>query len=435
MGTGTGKGPQQSRLQLDGLGVADPSSGNKIERFSRREIELGFLNVGHALDHFVILIYPTVIIALQVAYGRSYSDLIFLGTASFTAFGLFSLPAGWLGDRWSRRNMMAAFYLGSGFSLVAAAFAPTLLLLAAALFALGIFASIYHPVGTALVLEHARQRGRTMAFNAIAGNLGLALAAGVSAVLTVMFSWRAAFMLPGLVCIVAGAAYLYFIPRDTSRAAVRNSTPEVALSGTAALTIFALLMFVALCAGLVVNSVILSVPKIVDERVMGSIPLLAVGGLATAIFLCGALAQIIVGRLAEHIRPHILFVLIAILQFGGVVWAVYASGISEIVALAITMAAILGQVTTNDLVIARYTPDAWRSRAYAVRYCLTFLVSGVSAWMIAVLYSHGGFAFVLGTIALIALFFLIAVLGVACLAEGSENSLAKVARHAESGAH
>lgn len=400
---------------------------DKKQLFSRREIELGFLNVGHALDHFVILIYPTVVIALQSAYGRSYSDLLFLGTASFTAFGLFSLPAGWLGDRWSRRNMMAVFYMGSGFSLIAAALAPTLPLLAVALFALGIFASIYHPVGTALVLERATQRGRTMAFNAIVGNLGLALTAGVSAVLTAVFSWRAAFLLPGCVCVVAGAAYLYFIPEDLRRATSRSSTPEVGLSGTAAVTIFALLMFVALCAGLVVNSVILSVPKIVDERVMGNIPLMAVGGLATAIFLCGALAQIAVGRLAERIRPHLLFVLIAILQFGGVVWAVYATGLSEIVALAVTMAAILAQVTVNDLVIARYTPDAWRSRAYAVRYCLTFLVSGASAWMIAYLYSYGGFAFVLGVIAIIALCFLIAVLGVAVLAEGNENSLAKAA--------
>ncbi len=50
--------------------------------------------------------------------------MIALGTASFFAFGLFSLPAGWLADRWSRRNMMAVFYIGCGASLIAAALAP-----------------------------------------------------------------------------------------------------------------------------------------------------------------------------------------------------------------------------------------------------------------------------------------------------------------------
>src|SRR5215471_6478539 len=91
---------------------------------SQRRLTIGFLNWAHALDHFVILIYPTVVIQLQVTYERSYSELIALSTASFIAFGLFSLPAGWLADRWSRRNLMVAFYIGCGLSLVAAAFAP-----------------------------------------------------------------------------------------------------------------------------------------------------------------------------------------------------------------------------------------------------------------------------------------------------------------------
>ena len=76
---------------------------------SRRRVSIGFLNWAHALDHFVMLVYPTVVIELQAVYGRSYSELIGLSTASFIAFGLFSLPAGWLADRWSRRNMMVAF--------------------------------------------------------------------------------------------------------------------------------------------------------------------------------------------------------------------------------------------------------------------------------------------------------------------------------------
>ena len=54
---------------------------------ARRRLAIGFLNSAHGLDHFVILIYPTVVIELSVAYGRSYADLIALSTASFIAFG------------------------------------------------------------------------------------------------------------------------------------------------------------------------------------------------------------------------------------------------------------------------------------------------------------------------------------------------------------
>src|SRR5580698_9162914 len=116
---------------------------------ARRRRVIGFLNLAHGLDHFVILIYPTVVIELQATYGESYATLIALSTASFVAFGLFSLPAGWLGDRWSRRDMMFTFYIGCGLSLICAAFAPSLYLLGFALFSLGVFAAIYHPVGTA----------------------------------------------------------------------------------------------------------------------------------------------------------------------------------------------------------------------------------------------------------------------------------------------
>ncbi|MGA8469779.1 MAG: MFS transporter, partial [Pseudolabrys sp.] len=84
------------------------TSTNHTDDDRARQRSIAFLNWAHALDHFVLLIYPTVVIGLQVVYGRSYSELIALSSAAFVAFGVFSLPAGWLADRWSRRNMMAA---------------------------------------------------------------------------------------------------------------------------------------------------------------------------------------------------------------------------------------------------------------------------------------------------------------------------------------
>jgi MFS family permease len=388
---------------------------------SRRRLAIGFLNWAHALDHFVILIYPTVVIELEVAYGRSYSELIALSTASFIAFGLFSLPAGWLADRWSRRNMMAAFYIGCGLSLVGAALAPSLWMLAVALFALGIFAAIYHPVGTAMVVESAVQRGRTLAFNGVCGNLGVSLAAGVTAVLTATMSWRGAFLVPGLICIATGPAYLWLIPDETRHKASRNASPEVGLSNAVAAALFALFVVVALSAGLVFNTLSVALPKIVDERV-ANISLIAVGGLTTAVFICGAIAQLTIGRLAERIAPHILFAATAVMQFVGVVWAAYAGGVMLLFALAFTMAAIYAQVTVNDLVIARYTADAWRGRVYAVRYFLTFMICGAAVSMIALLYGRGGFGLVLGVTAVVALGFLLAVLAIAFIAGNVEKA-------------
>ncbi len=397
---------------------------------SRRRLAVGFLNFAHGLDHYVMLIFATVVIGLVVSYERPYDDLLKLGTASFFAFGIFSLPAGWLADRWSRRNMMVAFYLGCGVSLAAAAVAPNLFVLAIALFVLGVFAAIYHPVGTAMVVEAATHRGRTLALNGVCGNLGVALAAGITAELTMWVGWRGAFMVPAAVCIAAGIAYLVLTPDDRHRTADRTSTPDVRLKPWVAATVFGLFILIAMSAGLVFNTVTIALPKIIDERIGDGISLTQVGRIATAVFLCGAVAQFMVGRLVEKFSPHLVFAAVAVLQFIGVAWVAQASGTLLVAALAVALAAIYAQVTVNDLVIARYTADAWRARVYAVRYFVTYLISGVAILMIALLYGRGGFDLVLMVTAIVALGFVIGTAAVAVLVHGVERER-RIAQPAE----
>ena len=147
--------------------------------------------------------------------------------------------------------------------------------------------------------------------------------------------------------------------------------------------------------------------------------------------MCGALAQIAVGRLVEKFPLHILFAVIASLQFLGVLWAAQATGKVLIVALAVAMAAIYAQVTVNDLVIARYTADAWRGRVFAVRYFLTFLAAGAAVTALAFLYARGGFTLVLGTTATIALGFVFATATIAVLVNGVEKTRARAVAPAE----
>ncbi len=383
-----------------------PSPATTTAVASETKLSIGFINWAHALDHYVMLIFPTVVIGLEIVYGLSYAELIALGTPAFIAFGVFSLPAGWLGDRWSRRNMIA-------------------------LTALGLFAAIYHPVGTAMLIQHATLRGRSLAFNGVCGNLGAALAAGMTAALLAGLGWRAAFLVPGVICVASAVVYLRLVPDEKRKAASRGMVADVPLGAALAATIFGLFVVIALCAGLVFNIVSVALPKIVDERLGSNVPLVLVGGLATAVFMCGAIAQIAVGRLVEKFPPHILFAVIASLQFLGVLWAAQASGKMLIVALAVTMAAIYAQVTVNDLVIARYTADAWRGRVYAVRYFLTFLAAGAAVTAIAFLYGRGGFDLVLGTTATIALGFVVATAVIAVLVNGVEKQRSRVVAPAE----
>ena len=76
-----------------------------------------FLNIGHFLDHFFLLIFATAAaLSLAIEWQLSYGQLIPYSTAGFIAFGLFSLPSGWVADRWSREGMMCVFFIGIGLS-------------------------------------------------------------------------------------------------------------------------------------------------------------------------------------------------------------------------------------------------------------------------------------------------------------------------------
>ena len=86
----------------------EPITAPQSQAAKRRIIV--FLNFAHAIDHFVLLIFPTIVIGLEVVFHRPYAEMISLSTAMFVAFGLFSLPAGWLADRWSRRSMICLLY-------------------------------------------------------------------------------------------------------------------------------------------------------------------------------------------------------------------------------------------------------------------------------------------------------------------------------------
>src|SRR4051794_16342346 len=228
-----------------------------------RKITIGFNNFAHAVDHYVMLIFPPVVIGLELVYSRPYAELLALGTASFFAFGIFSLPAGWLADRWSRRYMMIVFYIGCGLSCAAAAVSPNFIMLAISLFAIGVFASIYHPVGTAIVVAAATNRGRTLALNGVCGNIGVALAAGITATLTAWIGWRGAFLVPAAVCLTTGIAYLVMVPDDRKQAAGRSAAADVQLAMGVMIAVFGLFVLIGTTAGLVFNTVTIALPKVI----------------------------------------------------------------------------------------------------------------------------------------------------------------------------
>jgi MFS family permease len=363
---------------------------------SRRTIL--FVNIAHAFDHFVLLIYPTAVIAIAAERGLDYSDLIRLATGAFVAFGLCSLPMGWLADRFGRRNMLGVFFLGYGASCLALTQAGSSWSLAGALLILGVFSAIYHPIGSAMLVTHTRQLGRDLGWNGVWGNLGAATASAVTAGLTAFLGWRMAFALPGAVCMACGLAFLWAVPGD-GEVGAKQASASTTPSASRPLALLAVFALAIVAGGMTFNVTTIAMPKVIDERIGLNLSLALTGSLATGVFLLGALTQLTVGRLLDRFPLPNIFVALAALQPVGLGFAAASTGAPLLLGLVLVTAAIYGQVVVNDAMVARYVPPHLRAKAFSVRYFLGFTASGFAAPLIAALHAHGGFPTVLAATA------------------------------------
>jgi MFS family permease len=366
------------------------------DTLSRRTVL--FVNLAHTLDHFVLLIYPTAVIAIAAERGLDYGTLISLATGSFIAFGLFSLPMGWLAERLGRRNLLAIFFGGCGLACLGASTATSPIAFAAWLLVLGTFAAIYHPIGSAMLVTHARRLGRDLGWNGVWGNIGAASASGVTALLSATLGWQAAFLVPGLVCLAIGAAFLALVPGDGDGADRRKGGASVIAVArpVALMTVFALAL---MAGGMTFNVTTIALPKVIDERLGLALPLALTGSLATLVFMFGALTQLAVGRLVDRFSLPTIFVGISVLQPVGLALAATTTGAPLLLGLVLAMAAIYGQVIVNDAMVARYVPATHRAKAFSVRYFLGYTTSGFAVPLIALLHGQGGFPVVLGATA------------------------------------
>jgi MFS family permease len=361
-----------------------------------------FLNLGHAADHLFMLIFPTAVIALQAEWDRPYGELLALGTLGFVAFGAGSLPAGWLGDRWSRTGMMTVFFVGIGLASVLTGLARTPFELAAGLTLIGLFASIYHPVGIALVVEDAVRTGRALGVNGVFGNLGVAAAPLLTGAITVALGWRAAFILPGLCAVAAGIAYALVMrrhrpaPAAAAAPAPRPRTAAAASSGApggngALLRVFAVIGITALCAGLVFNVVTVALPKLFEERLDGLVAGLAgVGGAASAVFAVAALAQIVTGHLLDRYGAKWLLAGLTAVQVPLLLLAGTAHGLPLLFVAVPLLLCVFGQIPITDWLVGRHASAAWRSRVLALKYVLVLGVSALAVPLVATLHATGG---------------------------------------------
>jgi len=349
-----------------------------------------FINAAHFVVHWFMLIFPTAVLGMESDFGRPFGELIALSLGGFIAFGAGSLPAGWLGDRWSRRNMMALYFIGIGLAAAATGLAETAWQLAAGLTAIGLFASIYHPVGTAMLVSHAELPGRAIGVNGVWGNLGVASAALLTGAVTQWIGWRWAFALPGAAVVLMGLLYLRLVPDEGNRRVERHAR-DVAFPRPVVVRAFAVMALVTLSGGVVFTAVTLALPKLFAERLSGLSGTFSVGLLVFGVYAIGAMSQLIIGRMIDRHPLKACFLPLALWQAPLLGLAAIVQGWVLVPVAAAMVFVMFGQVTINDGMVARYAAADWRARVYAVRYLLSFGVSACAVPLVAATHDRGGF--------------------------------------------
>ncbi len=355
--------------------------------------QIAFINTAHTFTHYSLLILPTAVLAMAMpggVFGDSYGPILALATGMFVLYGLLSLPQGWLAQRFGRKALMTAFFLGTGVSLVASAFARSPWMLAATLSGVGVFTAIYHPIGTTMLVEAAGDKpGRSIGVNGVFGNIGVALAPVVTAFLAAQFGWRAAFLLPGLLCLIVG--FVWLRTPIVEGAAHRGARPFPVIPRYLVRRAVIVLMSIAVVSGLVFNAFTLLLPKLMAERLAGSPDLLpVVGALAFLATLCGALTQFSVGRMIDKHTLKRVFLPVSLILAPAMGLLAVAEGWVVMPLAGAVAASIFGQVTVNETMAARYISPELRARIYSIRFFVGFLGAAAAAPVVGFLHERTG---------------------------------------------
>ena len=351
-----------------------------------------FLNVGHFLDHFFMLIFTTAVLTMESEFADSYGRLILLTTWSFFFFGGASLPAGWLGDKWSRHGMMFVFFIGIGSASILTGFAVEPLHIEIGLALIGVFAAIYHPVGLALVVEEASRVGRALAVNGVWGNMGVAAAALTTGAIAEVYGWRMAFIIPGIVSVGVGLMYGVHLLKGTgvdASGAKKKTAAVVPISVQQ--RVFLFLIIAPLVGGLIFNATTISLPKIMDERLSSLFADTSeIGMIAALIFGCAAFAQLAVGELLDRYPTKRIYVGLVAAQLVMCTIAISTSGWSALAVTLPLMLATFGIIPVNDWIVAHFISKEYRSRVYAVKSVFALGIGAVAVQMTGRLYETSG---------------------------------------------
>ncbi len=345
----------------------------------------GFCFLGHAYMHLLVALFLTVVLGLEGVWQREYADLISLWTVGALLVGLLAPLAGLLGDKWSTPGMMAIFFLGTGGATIACGLADGPLALSLALGALGLFASILHPVGMAWLVRSSVNRGMALGVFGVFGTTGVAVAGITAALFMDGISWRAAFVVPGAISLATGLVMVACIASGLVRDERHDLAPSEAASRADMFRAFFSLSATVFFGGLIYQSTQVAMPKALILRLPGleDGDVLAAGALFTVIYLTAGAFQLVGGWLADRYPLKWVYLWTYLFQVPFLFAAAALSGVPFFVAVVVMVVLNAGSLPAENSLLARYTPVHWRGSAFGAKFVLSLGVMPVAVQLVS----------------------------------------------------
>jgi len=360
------------------------------------------LNIGHAMDHWILVVFAYSWGVIAGVWGVEWTELTPFNYGALFMFGAGSIVSGRLGDHWGRWIMMVIFFAGMGVSSLVIALCTNKWQIGAALTLMGAFASIYHPVGIPMLVQKARNFGFTIGLNGLAGNMGIAIAAGVSVYIAQRFGWQMAFILPGIICLICAVAFVLLVAREEEAPARRKPKMNDLPPGVMA-RVFAIMTFSAVSGSIIFSFTTNGNGELLRERVKGVVQDPAeLAAMLFVIFSLASLAQLVVGKLIDRFPLKTIYVPILLLQVPLFLiasqvqdWALFITAIAF-------MLLVFGAIPFTDAMIVKYIDDRMRSRVTGARLAIGFGVSSFVVALIGPTVKAAGFPTLLMALAVVA---------------------------------
>jgi len=351
-----------------------------------------YLNISHFLDHFIMLIFAKAAYDAGKYFGLSYDEIIVYGTLSFVFFGAFAPLASYLADKFSRALLMVIYHFGIAAASIIAGISSSLFILSLSLAIIGIFASIYHPVGTAMLLAKNERTGFRLGINGVYGNMGVAAAPLVLGTILLFGDWRTCFIIPGIFCLIYGIIFFAALENNPSL----KQTELIQLNRSFAKNwqwALASISISTLAGGFIFGAMTFIIPRYFEIYLIDISTSVAVtGALAAAVYACASFSQVVVGKLIDIYSPKIILLYTAV---GQIIFIFFASALHNWYLFFISLVAIcfvFGQIPINDAILSRYIPDEKRGKILSIKFLLNLCV-GAAVLPISSLLMQNGYEF------------------------------------------